>query len=186
MTDTDLNHIAEETRHWLQTAVIGLNLCPFAKAVYNKGLIRVEVSRARHLDDFLELLDRELLLLRDTPAADIETTLLVEPQLFADFELFNDVLDITYQVLVEHGLEGIIQIAPFHPQFQFADSEPDAISNYTNRSPYPTLHLIREDSIAKAMQAFPDADTIFERNIALLEQMGIEGWQALWKQDKAS
>ena len=174
MTDTDLNHIAEATRHWLQTAVIGLNLCPFAKAVYNKGLIRVEVSRARHLDDFLELLDRELLLLRDTPAADIETTLLVEPQLFADFELFNDVLDITDQVLVEHGLEGIIQ------------TEPDAISNYTNRSPYPTLHLIREDSIAKAMQAFPDADTIFERNIALLEQMGIEGWQALWKQDKAS
>ena len=186
MTDTDLNHIAEETRHWLQTAVIGLNLCPFAKAVFNKGLIRVEVSRARHLDDFLEHLDRALLLLRDTPADEIETTLLVEPQLFADFELFNDVLDITDQVLVEHGLEGVIQIAPFHPQFQFADSEPNAISNYTNRSPYPTLHLIREDSIAKAMQAFPDADTIFERNIALLEQMGIEGWQALWKQDKAS
>ena len=186
MTDTDLNHIAEETRHWLQTAVIGLNLCPFAKAVFNKGLIRVEVSRARHLDDFLEHLDCELLLLRDTPADEIETTLLVEPQLFADFELFNDVLDITDQVLVEHGLEGVIQIAPFHPQFQFADSEPNAISNYTNRSPYPTLHLIREDSIAKAMQAFPDADTIFERNIALLEQMGLEGWQALWKQDKAS
>ena len=186
MTDTDLNRIAEETRHWLQTAVIGLNLCPFAKAVFNKGLIRVEVSRARHLDDFLEHLDRELLLLRDTPADEIETTLLIEPQLFADFKLFNDVLDVTDQVLVEHGLEGIIQIAPFHPQFQFADSEPNAISNYTNRSPYPTLHLIREDSIAKAMQAFPDADTIFERNIALLEQMGIEGWQALWKQDKAS
>ena len=186
MTDTDLNQIAEETRHWLQTAVIGLNLCPFAKAVFNKGLIRIEVSLARHLDDFLEHLDRELLLLRDTPAEEIETTLLIEPQLFADFELFNDVLDITDQVLVEHGLEGIIQIAPFHPQFQFADSEPNAISNYTNRSPYPTLHLIREDSIAKAMQAFPDADTIFERNIALLEQMGLEGWQALWKQDKAS
>ena len=186
MTDTDLNPIAEETRHGLQTAVIGLNLCPFAKAVFNKGLIRIEVSRARHLDDFLEHLDHELLLLRDTPAEEIETTLLIEPQLFADFELFNDVLDITDQVLVEHGLEGIIQIAPFHPQFQFADSEPNAISNYTNRSPYPTLHLIREDSIAKAMQAFPDADTIFERNIALLEQMGLEGWQALWKQDKAS
>ena len=186
MTDTDLNPIAEETRHWLQTAVIGLNLCPFAKAVFNKGLIRIEVSHARHLDDFLDHLDRELLLLRDTPAEEIETTLLIEPQLFADFELFNDVLDITDQVLVEHGLEGIIQIAPFHPQFRFADSEPNAISNYTNRSPYPTLHLIREDSIAKAMQAFPDADTIFERNIALLEQMGLEGWQALWKQDKAS
>ena len=165
MTDTDLNPIAEETRHWLQTAVIGLNLCPFAKAVFNKGLFRIEVSRARHLYDFLEHLDRELLLLRDTPAEEIETTLLIEPQLFADFELFNDVLDITDQVLVEHGLEGVIQIAPFHPQFQFADSEPNAISNYTNRSPYPTLHLIREDSIAKAMQAFPDADTILNATL---------------------
>ena len=122
----------------------------------------------------------------DGPAADFEANFVVELQLRAGFELFNDVLDSRKEVLVEHGLEGIIQIAPFHPQFQFADSEPDAISNYTNRSPYPTLHLIREDSIAKAMQAFPDADTIFERNIALLEQMGIEGWQALWKQDKAS
>ena len=186
MTDTDIQEISAQTRHWLQAAVIGLNLCPFAKAVYNKGLIRIEVSRARHLDDFLELLDRELLLLRDTPAEELETTLVVEPNLFADFELFNEVLDITDQVLVEHGLDGIIQIAPFHPQFQFADTTADAISNYTNRSPYPTFHLIREASIDKAMQAFPDAATIYERNIALLEQMGIEGWQALWKQDKAS
>ena len=186
MTDTDIQEISAQTRHCLQAAVIGLNLCPFAKAVYNKGLIRIEVSRARHLDDFLELLDRELLLLRDTPAEELETTLVVEPNLFADFELFNEVLDITDQVLVEHGLDGIIQIAPFHPQFQFADTAADAISNYTNRSPYPTFHLIREASIDKAMQAFPDAATIYERNIALLEQMGIEGWQALWKQDKAS
>ena len=186
MTDTDIQDISAQTRHWLQAAVIGLNLCPFAKAAYNKDLIRIEVSRARHLDDFLELLDRELLLLRDTPADTLETTLVVEPNLFADFELFNEVLDITDQVLVEHGLDGIIQIAPFHPQFQFADTDADAISNYTNRSPYPTFHLIREASIDKAMQAFPDAATIYERNIALLEQMGIEGWQALWKQDKAS
>lgn len=185
MTEMDRDAIIATTRQWLETAVIGLNLCPFAKATLNKGLIHFEVSASRHLDDFLETLDRELLRLRDTPACDLETTLLIEPQLFADFELFNDVLDIADQVLVEHGLEGVIQIAPFHPQFQFVDTEVDAISNYTNRSPYPTFHLIREDSIAKAMQAFPNADSIFERNIALLEEMGIEGWQALW-QSKAS
>lgn len=185
MTDVSHTQITDQTRVWLETAVIGLNLCPFAKAVYNKGLVRFEVSTSRHLDDFLEKLDSELLLLRDTPATELETTLLIEPTLFADFEVFNDVLDITDQVLVEHGLDGIVQIAPFHPDFQFADATENGISNYTNRSPYPTFHLIREDSIAKAMQAFPDAESIFERNIALLEEMGIEGWQALW-QPKAS
>lgn len=185
MTDLNRETIIQDTRNWLEKAVIGLNLCPFAKAVYNKQLIRFEVAHSRHLDDFLDVLDRELLLLRDTPASELETTLLIEPKLFSDFEVFNDVLDITDQVIVEHGLEGIIQIAPFHPDFQFADAEPDAISHYTNRSPYPTFHLIREDSIAKAMQSFPNAETIFERNIELLEKMGIEGWEALWTQPKA-
>ena len=185
MTDFHTDQIIAQTRLWLETAVIGLNLCPFAKAVYNKNLIRIQVSQAKHLDGFLEVLDAELLRLKDTPAAELETTLLVEPNLFADFALFNDVLDITDQVLIEHELDGVIQIAPFHPQFQFEDADVDAISNYTNRSPYPTLHLIREDSIAKAMQAFPDAQSIYLRNIALLEEMGLEGWQALWQQ-KAS
>lgn len=180
---TDLNHqdIVQNTCIWLETAVIGLNLCPFAKATYNKDLIRFSVSQARHLDAFLERLDEELLLLKQTPANELETTLLIEPNLFNDFELFNQILDVADQALVDHGLEGVIQIAPFHPQFQFDGTEPDDISNYTNRSPYPILHLIREDSIAKAMQAFPNADTIFERNIALLEKMGHEGWDALWQ-----
>ena len=122
---------------------------------------------------------RELQLLGDTPADELETTLLVHPTLFPDFDTFNQMLDIADAAVVDNGLEGIIQIAPFHPDFQFEGTDSDDIGNYTNRSPYPTLHLIREDSIAKAAQAFPDASAIFERNIALLEEMGHEGWDKL-------
>ena len=115
----------------------------------------------------------------DTPADELETTLLVHPTLFPDFDTFNQMLDIADAAVVDNGLEGIVQIAPFHPDFQFEGTDSDDIGNYTNRSPYPTLHLIREDSIAKAAQAFPDASAIFERNIALLEKMGHEGWDKL-------
>lgn len=174
-TETVIVH----TRQWLEKAVIGLNLCPFAKAPYVKGRVRIVVSEAKHLDGFLEDLDRELQLLADTPANELETTLLVHPTLFGDFLLFNDMLDIADEAVADNRLEGVIQIAPFHPEFQFADTEAADIGNYTNRSPYPTLHLIREDSIAKAAQAFPDASVIFERNIALLEEMGHEGWNEL-------
>ena len=141
--------------------------------------MRISVSQARHLDGFLEDLDRELQLLGDTPADELETTLLVHPTLFPDFDTFNQMLYIADAAVVDNGLEGIVQIAPFHPDFQFEGTDSDDISNYTNRSPYPTLHLIREDSIAKAAQAFPDASAIFERNIALLEEMGHEGWDKL-------
>ena len=170
---------AEHTRIWLEKAVIGLNLCPFAKAPHVKNRVRIAVSTAKHTDGFLEDLDRELQLLGDTPADELETTLLVHPTLFPDFDTFNQMLDIADAAVVDNGLEGIVQIAPFHPDFQFEGTNSDDIGNYTNRSPYPTLHLIREDSIAKAAQAFPDASAIFERNIALLEKMGHEGWDKL-------
>ena len=182
MTDTahlDTNTVSEHTKQWLEKAVIGLNLCPFAKAPHVKNLVRIVVSEARHLDGFLEDLDRELQLLGNTPASELETTLLVHPTLFPDFEIFNQVLEIADDAVVENELEGIVQIAPFHPDFQFEGTEADDISNYTNRSPYPTLHLIREDSITKAAEAFPDASAIFDRNIALLEKMGHEGWDKL-------
>ena len=182
MTDTahlDTNTVSEHTKQWLEKAVIGLNLCPFAKAPHVKNLVRIVVSEARHLDGFLEDLDRELQLLGNTPASELETTLLVHPTLFPDFETFNQMLEIADDAVVENELEGIVQIAPFHPDFQFEGTEADNISNYTNRSPYPTLHLIREDSIAKAAEAFPDALAIFDRNIALLEKMGNEGWNKL-------
>lgn len=179
MTTPDSATVTDHTRQWLEKAVIGLNLCPFAKAPHVKNLVRISVSQARHLDGFLEDLDRELQLLGDTPADELETTLLVHPTLFPDFDTFNQMLDIADAAVVDNGLEGIIQIAPFHPDFQFEGTDSDDIGNYTNRSPYPTLHLIREDSIAKAAQAFPDASVIFERNIALLEKMGHEGWDKL-------
>ena len=182
MTDTthlDIDTVSEHTKQWLEKAVIGLNLCPFAKAPHVKNLVRIVVSKARHLDGFLEDLDRELQLLGNTPASELETTLLVHPTLFPDFETFNQMLEIADDAVVENELEGIVQIAPFHPDFQFEDTEADDISNYTNRSPYPTLHLIREDSITKAAEAFPDASAIFDRNIALLEKMGHEGWDKL-------
>ena len=179
MITPDSATVTDHTRQWLEKAVIGLNLCPFAKAPHVKNLVRISISQARHLDGFLEDLDRELQLLGDTPADELETTLLVHPTLFPDFDTFNQMLDIADAAVVDNGLEGIVQIAPFHPDFQFEGTNSDDIGNYTNRSPYPTLHLIREDSIAKAAQAFPDASAIFERNIALLEKMGHEGWDKL-------
>lgn len=171
--------VTNHTKQWLEKAVIGLNLCPFAKAPYVKNRVRITVSYAKHLDGFLEDLDRELQLLGATPTDELETTLLVHPFLFEDFFVFNDMLDIAEAAIEDNKLEGIVQIAPFHPHFQFADTQIDDVSNFTNRSPYPTLHLIREEGIEKATQAFPDAADIFERNINLLKEMGQEGWDKL-------
>jgi uncharacterized protein len=175
----DEAHVLQQTHLWLEKAVIGLNLCPFAKAVYVKNQIRLVVSKARHADDLLEELDRELDLLVATPAAEIDTTLLIAPTLFADFLDFNDFLEIADDVVNEHELEGIVQLASFHPKFQFDGTEIDDISNYTNRAPYPILHLLREDSVERAVEAFPQAETIFETNIATLEKLGLAGWKNL-------
>lgn len=167
------------TRRWLEQAVIGLNLCPFAKSVYVKDQVRLVVSRARHLDAFLDDLDRELELLKTTPAEQVDTTLLVHPTLFPDFMVFNDFLNVADDVLVEHELEGVIQIAPFHPGFVFEGEAEGDMSHFTNRSPFPTLHLIREESLEKAIASFGDTDVIYERNIDALRQLGPEGWRRL-------
>ncbi|RYX95308.1 MAG: DUF1415 domain-containing protein [Comamonadaceae bacterium] len=167
------------TRLWLEKAVIGLNLCPFAKAVYVKDQVRLVVSKARHADDLLEELDRELDLLVATPAAEIDTTLLIHPTLFEDFLDFNDFLEIAEGVVDEHGLEGVVQLASFHPQFQFDGTGPDDIGNYTNRAPFAILHLLREESVDKAVEAFPEAEAIFEENLRTLEKLGHAGWAAL-------
>ena len=159
--------------------MIGLNLCPFAKAVYVKNQVRLVVSKARHADDLLEELDRELHLLVATPAADIDTTLLIHATLFENFLDFNDFLEVVEGVVDEHGLEGVIQLASFHPQFQFDGTELDDISNYTNRAPFAILHLLREESVERAVEAFPQADTIFEANIRALEKLGHAGWKSL-------
>lgn len=179
MTAPDDSIYIEATRVWLEKAVIGLNLCPFAKAPYTKGVVRLAVSHAHHIDAFLEHLDAELQHLAAKPITEVETTLLIEPHLFADFADFNAMLDWADQAIVDNNVQGVLQIAPFHPQFQFADTAADDMGNYTNRSPYPTLHLIRESSIDKAVAAIPDPSVIFERNIALLQHMGQEGWAKL-------
>jgi len=176
MTD---EQVLGKTRLWLETAVIGLNLCPFAKAVYVKNQVRMVVSMARHADDLLEELDRELDLLVATPAGQIDTTLLIHPTLFEDFLDFNDFLEVAEGVVDEHDLEGVIQLASFHPKFQFDGTEPDDISNYTNRAPFAILHLLREDSVERAVEAFPEADAIFKTNIATLVKLGHAGWKSL-------
>lgn len=178
MTVSD-DDVLAATRRWLEEAVIGLNLCPFAKSVYVKNQVRIVVSRARHIDAFLDDLDRELDLLKTTPSEEVETTLLVHPTLFPDFLVFNDFLNVADEVLVEHELEGVVQIAPFHPDFVF-DGEPEGdMSHYTNRSPYPTLHLIREEGLGKAIDSYGDTDEIYERNIDVLRNLGPAGWQRL-------
>ena len=167
-------------RQWIEKAVIGLNLCPFAKAVYVKNQVRYVVSRSPHLDGFLEDLDRELDFLATADPEEIDTTLLIHPTLLPDFLDFNDFLQLAEAAVEEHGLEGVIQLASFHPQFQFADTAPDDIGNYTNRAPFPTLHLLREASIERAVAAFPEAETIYQRNIETLKALGHAGWNALW------
>ena len=167
------------TRHWLEQAVIGLNLCPFAKAVYVKNQVRLVVSHARHADDLLEELDCELDLLAAVPADEIDTTLLIVPTLFADFLDFNDFLEIAEGVLDEHALEGVVQLASFHPRFQFEGTESGDIGNYTNRAPFAMLHLLREESVGRAVDAFPQAEAIFNENIRTLEKLGHAGWTAL-------
>ena len=168
------------TREWLEKAVIGLNLCPFAKAVYVKNQVRFVVSSAPHLDGLLEDLDRELDFLAAADPEEIDTTLLIHPTLLPDFLDFNDFMQLAEAAVEEHELEGIIQIASFHPQFQFEGTEPDDMGNYTNRAPFPILHLLREASIERAVAAFPEAETIYERNIDTLKALGHAGWQALW------
>ncbi|HEX3380901.1 MAG TPA: DUF1415 domain-containing protein [Paraburkholderia sp.] len=173
--------VVAATRHWLTEAVIGLNLCPFAKAVHVKGQIRYAVSEADDLEAVLTALEAELQALVAADPAAVDTTLLILPRAFADFLDFNDSLFFADRLIQQLRLEGVIQIASFHPLYQFEGSEPDAIENYTNRAPYPILHLLREDSIERAVQAFPDAEEIYERNQETLRRIGFAGWDALMK-----
>ena len=168
-----------ETRAWVAHAVIGLNLCPFAKAPSNRDRIRYVVSDATAPDALLSELDDELHFLVSHDEAQVETTLVVHPRVLTDFLDFNDFLGVGEALIAERRLEGVVQLASFHPQYQFAGTDVDDPANATNRSPYPTLHLLRESSIERAVAAFPDTDTIFEANIATLQRLGADGWAAL-------
>ncbi len=175
----DDGEVLARTRRWLEKAVIGLNLCPFARAAYVRDRVRLVVSHARHIDDLLDELDRELQHLAQTSADEVETTLIIHPTLFPDFLDFNDFMALAEAAPAEQGLEGVIQLASFHPQFQFEGTEPDDVSNCTNRSPYAILHLLREDSVEKAVATLEDPDVIFEDNIRTMQKLGPEGWRAL-------
>jgi hypothetical protein len=176
---SDEAQVLADTRHWVDAAVIGLNLCPFAKAVQVQGRVRYVVSQAETPEDLLYELAAELNHLHDTPPETTDTTLLVHPKVLTDFLDYNDFLEAADALVEDIGLDGVLQVASFHPQYQFDGTEADDISNYTNRAPYPTLHLLREDSIDRAVQAFPEAESIYEANMATLQKLGIGGWLAL-------
>ena len=183
------DRVLAETRAWVRRAVIGLNLCPFARAVDAKEQIRYVVSDATDPETLLATLCVELQRLADTDPALVDTTILVHPGVLADFEDFNDFLELADAAVEELDLDGVLQVASFHPRFQFADTEPDDVTNATNRAPYPTLHLLREDSVDRAVAAFPEAEAIFERNMETLEKLGPEGWERVrrtWEEDAAA
>lgn len=178
-TDGAYQRIIDETRAWVERAVIGLNLCPFAKAVQVKDQVRYVVSDATDDEGVLTDLETELLLLSETDPEQVDTTLLILPDALSDFYEFNDFEDYSDRLLKRMRLVGDLQVATFHPDFQFADTEPDDIENCTNRSPYPILHILREDSIDRAVEAFADAADIYEKNIATMQRLGWDGWRKL-------
>jgi hypothetical protein len=177
---SDAESIAiEDTQKWLMEAVIGLNLCPFAKVVVVKDRVRYRVCLSSVSQDVLQMLADELQFLVSADASVVETTLLIAPYALSDFLDFNEFLGECNTLLESQGLEGELQVADFHPDYQFAGETPDAMGHFTNRAPYPTLHLLRESSLDEAVAVYPDAALIFERNIASLESLGVQGWADL-------
>lgn len=176
----DQQTIIEETRRWLEQAVIGLNLCPFAKAVHVKQQIAWQVSRATEPAQLAQELQQALRLMANSDARQIDTLLLIHPDVLTDFEEYNDFLDVVDAVVDAEDLEGVLQVASFHPDYRFAGTGADDRSNYTNRSPYPMLHLLREDSVSRAVDSLDDPDEIYRRNIQLLEEMPEERFKQIW------
>ena len=168
------------TRRWLERAVIGQQLCPFAAGPYLSNRVRIRVSGQRTIDGLLDELCLELQALQDADPLECETTLLVHPQVLTDFLDYNDFLDVCDAAVAELGLEGELQVASFHPNYQFAGTDEQDITNFTNRSPYPMLHLLRESSIARVVASYPDIDGIGPRNMETLRRLGHEGWRQLW------
>ena len=177
--NADDDEVIAATRRWLEKAVIGLNLCPFAKAVHVKQQVRYVVSSASTPEALLEQLMEELQHLSDSDPQQVDTTLLIHPFVLTDFLDYNEFLDVADAAVEDMQLDGELQVASFHPDYQFADTDSNAIGNYTNRAPYPILHLLREDSIERAVEAFPEASEIFEKNMETMEQLGHDGWDAL-------
>lgn len=179
MTTVTNEEAIAATKLWLERAVIGLNLCPFAKSVQVKNQIRYVVSAAQTPDELLRDVLKEFEVLAEATRDKIDTILLIHPHVLTDFLEYNDFLEVVDAALEEVDLAGDLQVASMHPQYQFADTEFDDITNYTNRSPYPTLHILREASIDEAVAAFPEAEQIFEKNIETMRRLGHEGWNEL-------
>lgn len=175
--------VVAATRTWLVKAVIGLNLCPFAREVHVDDRIRYCVSEAQSEKQLLADLMRELESLHAAEPAQCETTLLIHPYVLKEFLDYNAFLERADDAVAELGLEGVMQIASFHPEYQFQDADTDAIENYTNRSPYPMLHLLRESSVERAVTTHPDTTKIYRRNIATLRALGYEGWKRLFARE---
>jgi uncharacterized protein len=167
------------TRAWLEQVVIGLGLCPFAKAVHAKAQIRYFVSQARTPEELLVDLLSELYALTLADPDTIDTTLLIHPHALADFLDYNDFLSVADAALEDLDLSGELQIASFHPGYQFAGNAPDDPANYCTRSPYPMLHLLREASVDRAVAVFPEASLIVDRNVEVLRTLGLERIQRL-------
>jgi hypothetical protein len=166
--------IIADVRSWVDEVVIGLDLCPFAARPRDEKRLRIAVSHATTEEALLDDLQAELERLADTPAEELETTLLAIPDMLEDFADYNDFLDAVELWLEQFGWEGELQVASFHPDYQFADTEPDDAGNLTNRSPWPLLHVIREDSLAKAIEHYPDVEGIPERNIKRMKALSAE------------
>jgi hypothetical protein len=177
--DPDHDTAIAATRAWIERAVVGLNLCPFAKTVYVRDQVRFVVSEARTAGALLDDLEAELRSLSHTAPEAVDTTLLIHPHVLNDFLDYNDLLDVADATVERLGLAGVIQVASFHPDYQFAGTAPDDVTNFTNRAPYPILHLLREASVDSAVAAFPEAELIYQRNIDTMRRLGVVGWVAL-------
>jgi len=177
----DTGEIISDTRRWLEKAVIGLNLCPFAQGPYSSDRVRFRVSEQRSAAGLLEELRSEMIALAKVDPRRCETTLIIHPWVLNDFLEYNDFLALCDASLADLKLEGKLQVASFHPGYQFAGTQSEDIENYTNRSPYPMLHLLREASVAQAIAAVGDSTEIYRRNIRTLRDLGHAGWQALWR-----
>jgi uncharacterized protein len=177
-------HVIASTRQWVEKAVIGLKLCPFAATPYATNRVRFCVSEARTQALLRQDLQRELLGLEKADPLECETTLLIHPWVLQDFFDYNEFLGECEDVLVECALADELQIASFHPQYQFAGIDADDLGNYTNRSPYPMLHVLRESSVTRAVDGFAGVHQIGSNNIETLRQLGHERWKQLWDIEK--
>ena len=171
--------IISQTKLWLEKIVIGCNFCPFAAKPFFQDKIRYRVVASIQKKDILEALVRECSWLEEN--VETETSLLILPEGYEKFDAYLDLLDIAEQLLEKEGYEGIFQLASFHPDYRFAGSKADDAANYTNRSPYPILHLLKEESIEKALEKFPDPDKIPDKNIAFAREKGLEYMKNLLK-----